>query len=251
MLDRFSIILLAYESVRAAGTSGSFQDRFFRVFQTAMFIAFARCLLIWYDAPIPGVGISFSNLVTDESAFLVNTLDTSSLERLHGHLSQIWASVSPPSLLSGFALIVYGLLFVLVFLAKAISLFVIAYGFIASAVCGLLGPVFVVFLVWKPMSWLFWGWLRAFIQYSMLPVVAMALVMIFEQFMARVLTTLPPEGFVGVGDYAVYVYSMIVMIATLILSLAFTPSLTASLFSGHVSQGPSAGGGVLYMLTRR
>ena len=81
----------------------------------------------------------------------------------------------------------------LIALAKALSLAVIAFGLIASAVCGLLGPIFVPFFIVPKLDWLFWGWLKAFIQYySFIPVVAIAFLMIFERFVYRYVTSLPP-----------------------------------------------------------
>ena len=38
---------------------------------------------------------------------------------------------------------------------------VIAFGLIASAVCALLGPLFVPFFIVPKLDWLFWGWFKA------------------------------------------------------------------------------------------
>ena len=78
----------------------------------------------------------------------------------------------------------------------------IAFGLIASAVCGLLGPIFVPFFIVPKLEWLFWGWLKSFIQYSFIPVVAIAFLMIFEQFVFRYVTTLPPT--ITSAEYGVY-----------------------------------------------
>ena len=56
---------------------------------------------------------------------------------------------------------------------------IIGFGLIAQAVLLLVGPVFVPFLVVPKMDWLFWGWFKAFLQYSFYQVVASALVYIF------------------------------------------------------------------------
>ena len=65
-------------------------------------------------------------------------------------------------------------------------------GLIATAVCGLVGPIFVPFFIVPKLDFLFWGWLKAFLQYSFIPVIAIAFLMIFEQFVYRYVTTLPP-----------------------------------------------------------
>ena len=79
---------------------------------------------------------------------------------------------------------------------------VIAFGLIASAVCALLGPIFVPFFIVPKLDWLFWGWLKSFIQYSFIPVVAIAFLMIFEQFVFRYVTTLPPT--ITAAEYGIY-----------------------------------------------
>ena len=122
----------------------------------------------------------------------------------------------------------------LVALAKALSLAVIAFGLIASAVCGLLGPIFVPFFVVPKLEWLFWGWLKSFIQYSFIPVVAIAFLMIFEQFVFRYVTTLPPT--ITSAEYGVYALQAVAVIATFCVGMVMVPSLTNSIFSGHGGQ---------------
>jgi type IV secretory pathway VirB6-like protein len=113
---------------------------------------------------------------------------------------------------------------------------VIAFGLIASAVCGLLGPIFVPFFVVPKLDWLFWGWLKSFIQYSFVPVVAIAFLMVFEQFVFRYITTLPPM--ITQAEYGVYGLQAFAVVAVFCLGILQVPSLTQSIFSG--SSGESA-----------
>jgi type IV secretory pathway VirB6-like protein len=119
---------------------------------------------------------------------------------------------------------------ILIALAKALSLAVIAFGLIATAVCGLLGPIFVPFFIVPKLDWLFWGWLKSFIQYSFIPVVAVAFLMIFEQFIYRYVTTLPPT--ITSDEYGVYALQAVAVIGTFCVGMTLVPSLTNSIFSG-------------------
>jgi len=101
-------------------------------------------------------------------------------------------------------------------------------------VCALLGPIFVPFFIVPKLDWLFWGWLRSFIQYSFVPVVAIAFLMIFEQFVYRYVTTLPPT--ITSAEYGIYGLQAVAVIATFCLGIALVPSLTSSLFSGQGGQ---------------
>src|ERR671923_63207 len=102
---------------------------------------------------------------------------------------------------------------------------------IGSAVCALLGPIFVPFFIVPKLDWLFWSWFKAFVQYSFVPVVAFAFLMIFERFIFQYLTTLPP----GITEdyYLVYGLQTLVVIGVFCLGILMVPSLTSSIFSGR------------------
>ena len=65
---------------------------------------------------------------------------------------------------------------------EALALIVVAFGIVATAVCILLGPVFIPFFIVPQLDWLFRGWLKAFIQYSLYQVIAAAVLYIVSQF---------------------------------------------------------------------
>ena len=58
---------------------------------------------------------------------------------------------------------------------------VIAYGYVATAVCVLIGPIFIPWFIVPKMDWLFWGWFKAFIGFSFYQVVAAAFIFIFSK----------------------------------------------------------------------
>ena len=119
----------------------------------------------------------------------------------------------------------------LIAVAKALSLAVISFGLIASAVCALVGPIFVPFFIVPKLDFLFWGWLKSFIQYSFIPVIAIAFLMIFEQFVFRYVTTLPAT--ITTAEYGVYGLQAVAVILTFSIGMLLVPSLTASIFSGQ------------------
>jgi type IV secretory pathway VirB6-like protein len=127
--------------------------------------------------------------------------------------------------------LIYWVILLLIALAKALSLGVIAFGLIATAVCGLLGPIFVPFFIVPKLDWLFWGWLKSFIQYSFIPVVAVAFLMVFEQFVFRYVTTLPAT--ITAAEYGIYGLQAFAVVATFVLGILMVPSLTSSIFSGR------------------
>ena len=106
--------------------------------------------------------------------------------------------------------IVYVVVIILLAACQAISIVVVAYGFIATAVCVLVGPIFVPFFIVPKLEWLFWGWFRCFLQYAFYQVIAAAVVFIISNLILGALR-LPPAGalstvqliawFPGLADY--------------------------------------------------
>jgi hypothetical protein len=195
-----------------------------------LFISFGYALIAYYESPIPGVGVSFSNLITDQAANFANILDARSLELTFDHLDELWDRFVQPDTWAILPNLLYWLVLIIIALAKAAALGAITYGMIATAVCGLLGPIFVPFLIVPHFEFMFWGWLKSFIQFAFIQVVAFAYLMIFERFVFQFLTTVP----VGITEdqYLLYGVQSIVVIATFALGTLLIPSLTGAIFSG-------------------
>jgi hypothetical protein len=233
----FATILIVWEGIKMMLSQDSLGDHLFDFAKLLLYISFGYALIAFYESPIPGIGVSFSNLVTDQAHVFANILDARSLELVFDHLDALWGQFVQPDAWSILANLLYWLLLIVVTLAKVVALAIVAFGLIASAVCALLGPIFVPFFIVPKLDWLFWSWFKAFIQYSFVPVVAFAFLMIFERFIFQFLTTLPP----GITEdlYLVYGLQALVIIGVFALGILMVPSLTSAIFSGR------AGGGVL------
>ena len=230
----FATILIAWHGIRMMLSQEGLGEQLFGFAKLLLFISFGYSLIAFYEAPLPGIGVSFSNLITDQTHHFANILDARSLELMFDHLDALWAHFVQPDAWSILANLLYWLMLIVVTLAKVISLAIVAFGLIASAVCALLGPIFVPFFIVPKLDWLFWSWLKAFIQYSFVPVVAFAFLMVFERFVFTYLTTLPP----GITEdlYLVYGLQALVVIGTFVVGILLVPSLTSSIFSGQGGQ---------------
>ena len=226
----FATILIVWQGVRMMLNQESLGDHLFEFAKLLLFISFGYALIAFYESPIPGIGVSFSNLITDQAQEFANILDARSLELVFDHLDQLWQQFVQPDGWSILANLVYWLLLIVVTIAKVVSLAVVAFGLIASAVCALVGPIFVPFFIVPKLDWLFWSWFKAFIQYSFIPVIAFAFLMIFERFIYRYLTTLPP----GITEdlYMLYGLQALVIIGVFVVGILLVPSLTHAIFSG-------------------
>jgi hypothetical protein len=230
----FATILIVWQGIRMMFSHDGLGDQMFEFAKLLMLISFGYAMITFYESPIPGFGVSFSNLITDQAGYFQSVLEARAFDNIYRHFDELADHFMQPDAWSILANLIYWTVLLLVALAKALSLAVIAFGLIASAVCGLLGPIFVPFFVVPKLEWLFWGWLKSFIQYSFIPVVAIAFLMIFEQFVFRYVTTLPPT--ITSAEYGVYALQAVAVIATFCVGIVMVPSLTNSIFSGHGGQ---------------
>ena len=104
--------------------------------------------------------------------------------------------------------------------------------------CILLGPVFIPFFIVPQLDWLFWGWLKAFIQYSFYQVVAAGVLYIVSQFTfgiihAQITGLISPTDLIRISPV------LVVMYLAAIYAIIKVPMLTSHIFSG--TSGGSAG----------
>jgi hypothetical protein len=226
----FATILIVWQGIQIMLSGDSLGDHLFGFAKLLLFIAFGYALVAFYESPIPGIGVSFSNLITDQAHEFANVLDARSLELVYDHLDELWQRFVQPDAWSILANLIYWLLLIVVTLAKVVSLAVVAFGLIASAVCALVGPIFVPFFIVPKLDFLFWSWFKAFIQYPFIPVIAFAFLMVFERFVFQFLTTIPAG--ITEDQYMVYGLQAFVVIGVFSVGILLVPSLTNSIFSG-------------------
>src|SRR6188472_3826430 len=198
----FATILIVWQGVKMMFSHDSLGDSMFDFAKLLMLISFGYAMIGFYEAPVPGLGVSFSNLITDQTGYFQSVLEARAFDNIYRHLDTLSEHFMQPDPWAILANLMYWSVLLLIAFAKAVSLAVVAFGLIASAVCALLGPIFVPFFIVPKLDWLFWGWLRSFVQYSFIPVVAVAFLMIFERFIYRYVTTLP-QGVLP-AEYGIY-----------------------------------------------
>ena len=227
----FATIVIVWQGVRMMFSHEGLGEQMFDFAKLLLFVSFGYALITFYEVPLPGIGVSFSNLITDQAYYFQRVLEARAFDNIYRHFDELADHFVQPDPWSILANLMYWTVLLLIAMAKALSLAVIAFGLIASAVCALLGPIFVPFFIVPTLDWLFWGWLKSFIQYSFIPVVAIAFLMIFEQFIFRFVTTLP-QG-ITQAEYGIYGLQTVAVIATFCLGILLVPSLTTSIFSGR------------------
>ena len=237
----FATILIVWYGVKSALAAASGRGAFhFENFASLLLtISFGFAMVNYYSAPIPAVGVSFHSLVTNEAQFLSSRIDQAQLQNVIQGVTDFETRMDSPTWGDILGTAVYVVVTILLAAAQAVALVVIAYGFVASAVCVLVGPVFVPFFIVPKMEWLFWGWLRCFLQYSFYQVIAAAVVAIIGNLMIGALK-LPPAGSLSTVQLMAWFPVLAITFLASIYVLLKVPSLTNHIFSGTAG-GTSSG----------
>ena len=197
----FATILVAWFGIKSALSASSGRGGFhFENFASLLLtISFGFAMVNYYSNPIPGVGTSFHNLITDESQFLANKITQTQLQVVVQRVADFESRIDSPGFGDFLGTVIYAVIIILLSAAQAIAIVVIAYGFIATAVCVLVGPIFIPFFIVPKLEWLFWGWFKAFIQYAFYQVIAAAVVFVIANLILGTLN-LQPNGTISAAQ---------------------------------------------------
>jgi hypothetical protein len=237
----FATILVVWYGVKSAlsAASGKHPFHFDNFASLLLTISFGFAMVNYYSAPIPGVGRSFHNLVTDEAQFLSSRIDQAQLQTVIQGISDFESRIDSPTWGDLVGTAIYVGVIALLAAAQAVAFVVIAYGFIATAVCVLVGPLFVPFFIVPRLEWLFWGWFRCFLQYAFYQVVASAVVFIMANLMVGALR-LPPAGTLSTVQLMAWFPVLFITFLASIYALLKIPTLTNHIFSGTAGGSSAA-----------
>jgi type IV secretory pathway VirB6-like protein len=245
MLVWFGVQEALASSQRGPGFS---MGKFLNLF---MLLTFAYAMVNYYDSSIPGLGFSIKGFIDGGTANLVNIIgadgSTTILKEIHAASSKTGPSILS-SLMSPYYAIVYFAVQLLLGIMAAVVSAILAYGAIASTIIGLLGPIFIPFLVFDKLDWLFWGWLKSYLGFSFYKVVAAAAMNV----LAQVLTNYYIQLGQSFSDPSLLVETLPLLILLVLVNVYILfkiPAMTQSLFSGHTSGG-SSGLGMAMMAIR-
>ena len=199
-----------------------------------MSIAFVFGMLKYYDSPMPGIGRSFHSVITDQGADLAGQIEAKSTEDIAKKIAEVYESMespSGPSIFDAMQLVrYYGIVIVLSF-AQAAILAVISFGFVAAAICVLIGPIFIPFFLVPHMEWMFWGWFKTLVQYAFYPVIGNAFVYVYGQLMLNFFEAhKPPYDSAMIAGLFLQVLLMAIAFVWGVLKV---PTLVSSVFSGR------------------
>jgi len=209
-----------------------------------LLITFAYCFVKFYDGSIPGIGYSLKGFVSGGTSSLVDYIGSDSVQEVQNTVRTALSQAGnlSPSFTEPYTLLCTYTVQVILSILTALIAVIIAYGAIGATIVGLLGPVFIPWMVFDKTEFLFWGWLKAFVGFEFYKVVAAATMSVISHLLITYLTS----GAMNLNDPQRVIYLMPGLLMLCFVAgfiLLKIPTMTASLFSGHVGgHGIGAGG---------
>ncbi len=238
MFRGFAVILIVWFGLKSAlASAGAGQGPLFHFDHFAsllLTIAFGFGMITYYSQPLPGMGVSFYHLIIDQGLSLSNQLNHAMVQEVWDRFTGLYWGMETPALtiaLNILEIIRYSLVSLCLLIAQAAVFGVIAFGYIASAIAVMLGPVFIPFFIVPGMEWLFWGWLKSLIQYAFYPVVANAYLFVFGNLLIHFVDA-HPAPYDG-AHIAVLFFPLVMLLLAFTYGILLIPSLVNSLFTGR------------------
>jgi type IV secretory pathway VirB6-like protein len=228
-----AVILIVWFGIKSAlsASQGHGGFHFAKFADLILMIAFGFGMLTYYSTSIPGTSYSFSDLITKEGLNLSNQIESSQTQAIANIITNAESKLGAPT--GSFNILedlTYLLIAFILASMEATAFAVIAYGYVASAVCVLIGPVFIPWFIVPKLDWLFWGWLKAFIGFSFYQVVASAFVYVFAQVLTGMFQTI---GTITLDNALTILPALLITLIVCVYGLVKIPELTASILSGR------------------
>lgn len=237
-LDMFrglAVILIVWFGIKAALSASQWHGgggfHFAKFADLLLVISFGLAMLTYYSSPIPGVGYSFSNLITQEALHLSGQIESDQTQQIADAVVNAEEKLgSPTGIFSFHEELTFMVISISLAAMQAVAFAVIAYGLVASAVCVLVGPIFIPFFIVPKLDWLFWGWFKAFIGFSFYQVIASAFIFVFSKVLLGLLGVIGP---ITLSNAFTVLPALIITLFTCIYGLIKIPELTASILGGR------------------
>ena len=121
----FATIVIAWQGIRMMFAHDGPGEQLFDFAKLLLFVSFGYAFISFYETPIPGIGISFSNLITDQTHYFASVLEARAFDNIYRHFDALSDHFMQPDAWSILANLIYWTVMLLVALAKALSLAVI------------------------------------------------------------------------------------------------------------------------------
>ncbi|MXX33685.1 MAG: type IV secretion system protein [Gemmatimonadetes bacterium] len=257
-----AIVLVVWTGLRIA--YGGAGWRAWDLVQLVLTLWIPWLLLSTYDTDIPGIGMPFPMILprgANEIAayFAGNTIATMTEELTNlGHqvslqVTTAWNELSLWELVNaGHSLlvtlvagVVLSALFFLLFLVIfGIGVAQVLFAKVAIAIFIFLGPVMIPFYVFQPLQFLFWGWFKGLLTFSLYSVIAACLLRVWSGIAVGYITSMTNFSFdySTIGTHLLWSIAIIPLCIAAVLSTLKVGDIATALVTGGGAGGSGAMG---------
>ena len=209
-----------------------------------MLISFAYMFVKYYDSSIPGIGYSLKGFISQGTTSLAQTIGQDGIQSMFQSIDAALAKSGPGMVLfnTPYLIIAYLGTQMMLSVLTAVAAVILAYGALAGTIIGILGPIFIPFLVIEKLDFLFWGWFKAYLSFAFYKVIAAATLSVLGHLFITYYATL--TNFSDPLSMVKNLPFLIMLVFVNIFLILKIPAITASIFSGS-SSGHDAGMGAL------
>lgn len=236
--------------------SGSFHP--WEIVKLIIVLSIPKTMLHYYSQALPNTTSTFPQIVVEQGVWLQNLFVSDIVSAMHTELNTLftqqgnailaaWQGIDIEDLapstayavvtqaVPSVAFVFFGLLLLALFF---ITYAQVLWGHLAVSIAILLGPIFIPWLVFEPMAFLFWGWFRTVLTYSLYAAIAGAILRIWGSVGLGYVTTFshsPP-----LDNFAAAVYWSLILLplcAAGILAACKTGEMASLLISGAAFTG--------------
>ena len=207
MFTGLALIVIVIAGVKIA-FSGNIQP--WEVVRLVIGIWIPWVMMQFYTTTIPGMSQTFPGMIAEGGNFLHEMLLGDIISSMQTELGDMVRAIAANmqtqaaqgnviGILTGgvhaFITAVAGSIIMALLVLMLIVLFAVTYAQviwaqIALAILIILGPIFIPFLVFEPMAFLFWGWFKGMLTYSLYAVIAGCVLRVFSAVGIAYITTL-------------------------------------------------------------
>ena len=264
MLTALALIVLVLQGAKIAFGGGLQPWELMRV---VIGIWIPWVMLQFYTVNLPGMVFTFPHMIVAGGNWLNDLLVDDSVASVQEELTKLFKELSDAQeaavesgdlldvLTSGFQATMTQItaFFVVLFMAlmmlvlSAVTYAQVIWAQIALAILIIVGPIFIPFLVFEPMAFLFWGWFRAMITYSLYAVIAGAVLRVFSAVGIAFITSMGQAdlNFTSLMDVGLWMLAVVPFFIAGILASLKIGELASMLVTG----GGAGGSGLMGMVS--
>src|SRR4051812_25107111 len=100
-------IVLAWQGIRLMFSSDAMNDKLFDFAKALLVVSFGYGLITFYETPLPGIGVSFSNLITSQAYYFQSAPEARAYNTIYQHFDKLSYPSLQPDACSCLANLIY------------------------------------------------------------------------------------------------------------------------------------------------